>query len=1104
VRDRLAQFQQRAGQQVAGAQGRVDQRVGALGPGLGPVEAGTAVREELGAARTAAKQGESNLWNRLQDNEDLALEVGAGPANARKMLGEISPSAKPPSGDAAGVLEAAANLDGVVRWRELQDLRSWAAQTSSDLARAGDAVNKRRVDAVLRGLDDDIARAVGDDAAPGPAAGAAPPRPPSSGGPGPAPSGAVFTPDGQRIETDWRLVDLAGPDAPIVSHTPDFRPNPDYPQALQPRNRDRAASEAQVVRMAGELNPERLGAGGVGDGAPIIGPDRVTESGNGRLLAIDRAYRNGGRPAEQYRAWVEAQGHDTTGMDRPALVRVRTNELNDADRARWTEGANAGPGLKLSPAEQAAVDARRVSDDTLALYRGGALDDAGNVDFARAFVKQAAPGDAGTLSTASGQLSLEGVRRMQAAMLHKVYGDAPIVQTLLETGDDNIKALGRALADTAPQMAQLRVAIARGDVPAQFDPVATITDAARVVSQARKSGTAIGDVLAQADAFNPTNPHTAAFLGAAYGDGFKRVSYGRATEALRTYADEALRQTGGDMFGPGPAAGDVWAAAQRRARGIGDDPSDPKQGLLGGTAAPKLPAALRGGSPRYRASQINFASDVDKAIYIVSDPNRSGSHGDYSRWLSSLDISAGDISRRGREIRDFLKSSDGGEAVDIPASALGAGRGEAGGAVPPAGPAAGAGAGGGGGPGGSSDRAGLGRTVVGDGLTPNFGPDDAAQYRAARAATAERKQTFDRGAPGQALQKGGYNARGENGYAMPVEQVAGKFFNAGKSSATDMAEFLRAAEGRGAAVQALRDYAIGDLRRVAVDDAGRVDPKRWAAWVAKHDAPLRSFPEVRRDLSNVAAAQRSLDRVTGLRDQAVKGFEKSSAGKFLDGTDPDAAFASVIRSGNRTQGLTQLVRMAKGDEGKLGQLRRAAVDHMLKSIENTGAVDSAGNQQLSAAKAIRFMGDNGKALQRSGLMTPSQIAVLRAAEEDLRRGTYVATVGKIPGSPTYQNFSSAALLGRLALDIEGRGGGAIGTFFSGALGNTVGRAANFLYQVPDKQIRELITDAMLDPKLARELMARATPDRMETIWSAIGRRAMRAGLVSAATSQAAD
>jgi hypothetical protein len=997
VRGRLGQFEERTGQRVAGAQGAADARVAQIGPGLDPVAAGGVVREELGGARKVAKQAESNLWQRLQDNEDLALEVGAGPANARKMLGEISPSAKPPSGDAAGVLEAAANLGGdggVVRWRELQDLRSWAAQTSSDLATSGDAVNKRRVDAVLRGLDDDIARAVGDDPAPGPAPAAPPRNPANGGGPGPSAGGAVFTPDGQRVETEWRLVDLAGPDAPIVSHTPDFRPNPDYPAALQPRNRDRAASEAQIVRMAGELNPERLGAGGVGDGAPIIGPDRVTESGNGRLLAIDRAYRNGGRSAEQYRAWIASQGFDPSGMQRPALVRVRTNELAEPDRVRFTEAANAGPGLKLSPVEQAAIDARRVDDGTLSLYRGGALDDAANVDFARAFVKQAAPGDAGSLSTADGRLSLEGVRRMQAAMLAKTYGDAPIVQTLLETGDDDIKALGRALADTAPMMAQLRAAIARGDVPATFDPVATLTDAARVVQRARKDGVPIGDVLAQTDAFNPVDRNAAAFLSAAYGDGFKRVSYGRAAEALRTYADEAMRQTGGDMFGPGPAAGDVWAAAQRRARGVGDD-----------TAAGAGPSAGAG--------------------------------------------------------------SGGGGAAGAGGAEESSTR------FPPGG------AGGGGGGGGS---------VVGDGLTPNFGPEDAAQYRAARAATAERKGTFDRGAVGQALKLGGYNAR-DGVYAMPVEQVAGRFFNSGRASATDLAEFLRAAESRLAAVEALRDYAVGDLRRVAVDDAGRVDPKKWSGWVAKHGQALSAFPDLRREFSNVAAAQRSVDRLQARRGEAVKGFEKSAAGEFLK-KDPDAAFASVLESGNRTQGLTQLVRMAKGDADTLGQLRRAAVNRMLRKIENKGAVDALSNNVLSPTKTKEFIAANAKPLQKSGLLTPGQIAVLRRVEEDMNRAVYAQTVGKAAGSNTFQNFSAAFVLGQMSLGMAKP---------NGLLANTIGRAGNVLYKISDREVQKLVADAMLDPSLARELMARATPDRVLWLNQMLKRRALATGLITSAT-----
>lgn len=1002
VRGRVEQFQQGAGARVGAAQERVGQQVQALGPGADAVTAGGTIRGELAGARTAAKTAESRQWNRLKENQDLALEVPATKEAALRMRAEITEDTGAPAPFVQAILDRAADWPEIHRYANVSEFRKRLTNAQSALRQSSDATaptDLRRVTEVLSGLDDDIARAAGGAEAAG--AGPAPSPSPRTGGgapglaefangrPGPQNTGAVFTPGGMRVDTEWRLVDLASRDAPVVSHTPDFRPNPAYPADLQPRDRGRTASARQVTEIAGKLNPERLGSGGVGDGAPIVGPDGVTESGNGRLMAIDRAYRNGGRPAAEYRSWVEGQGFDTAGMQKPALVRVRTNELSPADRVRFAEEANTGPGLRQSAVEQAAQDAGRIGDDALSLYRGGALDDPANTDFARAFVGSMPGGDANALATRGGTLSTEGLRRMQSAMLAKVFGgETPLVNTLLETDDDTIRSLGRALTDAAPALAQLKAAIARGDVPGDFDPTAPLLDAARVAQRARTGGVPIGDVLAQRDAFNPLHPMAEQFLRAAYGDDLSRISRGRAGEALRTYTADAMRQTGGDLFGQGPTAGDVWAAARRRV--AGDRPDEPG------------PSA--------------------------EDAGPGGAH------------------------------------PSPPAAALSP---------------AGGGSGGG--------------RIVDDGLTPNFGPEEAAQYKAARAATAARAQTFDRGAVGQALKQGGFNAR-DGIFAMPVEQVAARFFNAGRASATDMAEFLRAAESRPAAAQSLTDYAVGDLRRAAVDAGGRVDPRRWGAWVAKHTDALKPFPEVRAQFSTVEKAQRMADRLQTTRDDAVKRFEKSAAGKFLD-RDAEAAFSSVIKAGDKTSGLKQLVRMAKGDETKLGQLRRAAVDHMLRTVENTGSVDALGNQSLSPAKTVGFMRDNAKPLQKSGLLSPGQSAVLRKVEEDMRRAVYVQTVGKAVGSPTYQNMASGAVLGQLTMGFAGRQGPTMGF-----LSNTIGRFGNWMYRIPDRQVQQLVADAMLDPGMARELMARATPERMQWLLEALRRRAAATGLTTAVTS----
>ncbi len=123
----------------------------------------------------------------------------------------------------------------------------------------------------------------------------------------------------------------------IVSHNADGSENPDYPQELQPRDRGRATSQAWVSKTAQYIDPESLGKTSRADtGAPIVGPDGVVESGNGRTMAIREAYRQG--KADDYRNWLieEAEYFGLSAdaikaMKQPVLVRVRSSEVNKID-----------------------------------------------------------------------------------------------------------------------------------------------------------------------------------------------------------------------------------------------------------------------------------------------------------------------------------------------------------------------------------------------------------------------------------------------------------------------------------------------------------------------------------------------------------------------------------------------------------------------------------------------------------------------------------------------------------------------------------------------------------------------------------------------------
>jgi hypothetical protein len=52
---------------------------------------------------------------------------------------------------------------------------------------------------------------------------------------------------------------------------------------------------------------------------------------------------------------------------------------------------------------------------------------------------------------------------------------------------------------------------------------------------------------------------------------------------------------------------------------------------------------------------------------------------------------------------------------------------------------------------------------------------------------------------------------------------------------------------------------------------------------------------------------------------------------------------------------------------------------------------------------------------------------------------------------------------------------------------------NWLYNGTDDKIRELLVDAMLDPKLASKLMAKATTANVESIGQELQRRAINLG-----------
>jgi hypothetical protein len=551
---------------------------------------GAALRDGAAQARAEAKANERALWRAVDPDDSLILPVAGVKQAGAKVYGSVPATARPIAGEEAAIRDTIKALPLATKFADVAALRSRVSTAMrEELMTNGQSTAYARLTqlrgAIEKSLDGTIEKTAKQEAK-ALAAGQLDPSETFAGRlaqtmrntpEAPQVGSSVYSPAGRQIDVDYHVV----PGSSLVtSHTPDMQANPAYPSELQPRDRSRAASELQVSQMTKNLQPERLGPShSAGEGAPIVGPDGVVESGNARTMAILRAHAESGDSSAAYRQYLESQGFNTSGIPDPVLVRRRTSDLAPADRARFTEEANASPTLSMSASERAASDAKRIPDGALELLRSGEIGGAENRDFVRAFLRSVPErGEEGALVTNNGRLSLDGTRRIQNALLQAGYGDGHLVARLAESGDDSIRGLGHALTDVAGEFAKLRRDITAGHVSPGVDITPDILQAVRLVDQARSQKVPLAHTAASVDAFNPTSPITDLLLRDAYGDRLnERVSRERFASLLRDFVTEAKQQTTeARLFGEPASAIEILRTATAR-RG-GNDGTRPRPG----------------------------------------------------------------------------------------------------------------------------------------------------------------------------------------------------------------------------------------------------------------------------------------------------------------------------------------------------------------------------------------------------------------------------------------------------------------------------------------------------------------------------------------------
>jgi len=312
---------------------------------------------------------------------------------------------------------------------------------------------------------------------------------------------------GTEIEFDYDIYDI---NDIIASHDTNLRANPLYPAEKQPRGRARMASEAQINKITRELAPERLGENPlVSEGAPIVDKSAIVESGNARIIALQRLYESKSDKAKEYKQFL-IDNAEKFGLDvdkirdiaNPVLVRRR---LSDVDIDKFIREANVPTVAAMSATEQALSDAKMLSDETLAMFdvgETGEIDTAANRDFVRRFFKEiATETEYGRYFTKEGLTSQEGINRIRNAIFAKAYENPEIVEKLSESTDVNIRNIVNAMVSIAPRLSILKNEIKKGNRH-KYDITKDIAQASEKLSFLRNQNKTVDEYIRQTALFD--------------------------------------------------------------------------------------------------------------------------------------------------------------------------------------------------------------------------------------------------------------------------------------------------------------------------------------------------------------------------------------------------------------------------------------------------------------------------------------------------------------------------------------------------------------------------------------------------------------------------
>lgn len=341
------------------------------------------------------------------------------------------------------------------------------------------------------------------------------------------------------------------------------------------------------------------------------------------------------------------------------------------------------------------------------------------------------------------------------------------------------------------------------------------------------------------------------------------------------------------------------------------------------------------------------------------------------------------------------------------------------------------------------------------------------------------------------------------------------FFHSGPSGGDGVSN-LRQLIGDRSAEHVLTDYAASRLKAAAMRPDGTLDPAKVAQFQKTHAQALDALPGLSDRFGTVAKASKAIEDAALARKQALDEFQQGAVGKVLGVSEPAdvvKTIGSVFGQKNAASDMKALAaRAANNPDAKQG-LRKAVADYMLGKLTSNTEAAASGRNLLKSDQFQSFVQQNQAALRQ--VFDAKEISSLQAIAADLNRANRSVSAVRLPGqSNTAQDLAAVA-----KHDEHGHGtslmtkvlvaGGAglthgLEAAITGAAGALGTHVVGGMRQAGMTKVSDLVRDAMLNPELAKALLAKAPVKVGRGSEVSLAHQLRRVAMLSAASSAASS